>query len=51
MSKTAIFYIDGDRFVFRDDEIDALLDDVRANAESIPEAWKRTKERGKQLEQ
>lgn len=38
MSRTAIVWIDGNRYVFRGEEIDTILE-IGAEAESIPEAW------------
>lgn len=44
-NETAIFWIDGDRYVFKDDEIDEVLRRAE-NASTVNNAWLRTKEYG-----
>lgn len=50
MTETAIFWIDGDRFVFKGDEVDEALRRA-CDADSIPEAWEATAEYGRELDQ
>lgn len=47
--RTAIFYIDGDRYIFRGEQVDEVLSLATA-AESIPEAWEQTKDYGEEID-
>jgi hypothetical protein len=44
VNRTAVFHVDGEQYVFRDREVDDLLERVGAEADSAEEAWELTKE-------
>lgn len=49
MSKTAIVWIDGDRFVFHDDEVDRMLE-IGAAADNPDDAFERLRDYGREID-
>lgn len=49
MSKTAIVWADGERFVFRGEEVDRMLE-IGADADSAVDAWDKLVEYGREID-
>lgn len=49
MKRTAIVYMNGERFVFRDEQVDRLLE-IGAKADGVEQAWVNLLEYGKEID-
>lgn len=48
MTRTAVVWVEGERYVFRDGEVDELLE-LGSDAATVAEAWDRLRDYGRSL--